>query len=325
LPGVQGSGEHREVRRGCRCDGADPAGVTAGDIPRDDPAKVVPGQMKALRSQLCGDREHVAGHEILRVLRHRLGPGALGEAPDVRGHRMPAGVAECLNLCRPGARSLGEAVQQQHQLAVGRTGGNPGEHHAADRQLTGAGPARSVRQPPRSNDAAQGRPSNLAAAGGSPKQKPFLERVTKFKSSEKPWTAKLVLVFLLLAGLLIELTMHFVPGATIIGRLFQVLIPSLFVGLLANFAARDFTAKTPPTDLDRNPVDRWSWVHHLAGWVMGLIGVPFLVVALLTVTWEVFEMSAAKFGMDEINANRMTDITLAWAGWFLARLVLGIH
>lgn len=30
---------------------------------------------------------------------------------------------------------------------------------------------------------------------------------------------------------------------------------------------------------------------------------------------------AAKFGMDEINANRITDITSAWSGWFLAQLI----
>ncbi len=194
---------------------------------------------------------------------------------------------------------------------------------------TGTGKAQPAATPP-GRPAAQGQPPTQPAAGGQQQKKqPFLRKITKFPSSEKAWTAKLVVVFGLLAALLIGLTMHFVPAASIIGRLFQVALPSLFVGLAANFAARDFTAQTPPTDNDRNPVDKWSWVHHLAGWVLGLLGVPFLlpfpVVPLLTVAWEVFEMSAAKFGMDEINANRITDITLAWAGWFLSRLLLSIH
>jgi hypothetical protein len=170
----------------------------------------------------------------------------------------------------------------------------------------------------------------------------FLGRVTKFKSSEKPWTAYLVLPFLAVAGVLIGLTMSFHPAASIIGRLFQVIMPSAFVGLAANFAARDFTTdspkKTPATGsaqapareapgkgIDKTPVDRWSWVHHLAGWVLGLLGASLPIVMGVTVAWELFEMSAAKFGMDEINANRITDITLAWGGWFLARLVLAIH
>jgi hypothetical protein len=62
----------------------------------------------------------------------------------------------------------------------------------------------------------------------------------------------------------------------------------------------------------------WSVVHHLAGWVFFYMGTPFLVVAVLTIGWEIFEMFANGSGEDEINSNRLADIGLAWLGWPLA-------
>jgi hypothetical protein len=57
-------------------------------------------------------------------------------------------------------------------------------------------------------------------------------------------------------------------------------------------------------------------VHCSAGVVMGLWQVPFPVMVGFTVLWEGVEMSVPGFGDHEINANRLTDILLAWAGWF---------
>jgi hypothetical protein len=61
----------------------------------------------------------------------------------------------------------------------------------------------------------------------------------------------------------------------------------------------------------------WAWtpIHTFAGFVMGLWLAPFVVVAGLTVAWEVLEISVPGFGDEEINGNRLTDITVAWLGW----------
>ncbi len=70
---------------------------------------------------------------------------------------------------------------------------------------------------------------------------------------------------------------------------------------------------------DASPVDPyWTPIHTFTGVVMGLWHVPFPVVAAATLLWEVVEIVAPGFGDKEINANRMTDIGVAWAGWAVA-------
>jgi hypothetical protein len=71
------------------------------------------------------------------------------------------------------------------------------------------------------------------------------------------------------------------------------------------------------TDVDKTAVDRWTIIHASAGVVMGLFSIPFLVVAVLTVAWEVFEILAPGFGEDEVIQNRAMDILAAWVGWLV--------
>lgn len=70
---------------------------------------------------------------------------------------------------------------------------------------------------------------------------------------------------------------------------------------------------------DSYPVDPW-WtpIHTMTGVVMGLWQVPFPLVAAATLGWEVVEIAAPGFGDHEINANRPTDIGVAWVGWAVA-------
>ena len=81
--------------------------------------------------------------------------------------------------------------------------------------------------------------------------------------------------------------------------------------------------ENPPSGRDKPALDPWSLVHHLTGWMLGFFGAPLLFVIAVTILWEVFEWSGPKgVGDEESNANRATDLTLAWAGWALSRLVL---
>jgi RHS repeat-associated protein len=147
-------------------------------------------------------------------------------------------------------------------------------------------------------------------------------RVNKFPTSKVEWTKWTVLAFLAGAALLIFKTIKFAWSATPIGKALQILVPAIFLLLTAVFGIRDFSAsksedqkKADEKNLDAKPLDRWSWVHHLAGWALGLLGVSFPVVALLTVAWEFFEMYSSTFGNTEINANRVCDILVAWIGF----------
>ena len=88
---------------------------------------------------------------------------------------------------------------------------------------------------------------------------------------------------------------------------------------------RDLGGKA--TDLDHTAFDRWSIVHTSAGVVMGLFSIPFLLVLVLTVAWEIFEIVAPGFGEDEVPLNRLTDILVAWAGWlvFAGLIAIATH
>jgi hypothetical protein len=101
-------------------------------------------------------------------------------------------------------------------------------------------------------------------------------------------------------------------------RVVQIYGTAAALSFLAYRAINDFGTEQGGRQAeqgDRKPLDWWSIVHASAGVVMGLWQVPFPVMASFTIVWEVFEMSVPGFGDQEINANRINDIVLAWAGW----------
>ena len=76
---------------------------------------------------------------------------------------------------------------------------------------------------------------------------------------------------------------------------------------------------------DRKLMDPWwSTIHTTTGVVLGLWLIPFVVVAILTILWEVVEISVPGFGDEEINGNRMFDILLAWTGWLVAGGIIAL-
>jgi RHS repeat-associated protein len=168
------------------------------------------------------------------------------------------------------------------------------------------------------------------------KDKPFLKRVTKLKTSEWGWTKYVFFPFVALGYLLIKATSdpqrlsHF-------GRALRTFATTMFWGFFIFGAIRDLVlpelVKHFPKvtwfstlakalgagSTDKGPVDfPWSAVHFLAGWIFFFMGAPFPVVAALTVLWEGFEMFAHGFGENEVNSNRLADIGLAWAGWLIS-------
>jgi RHS repeat-associated protein len=172
----------------------------------------------------------------------------------------------------------------------------------------------------------------------SNKDKPFLGRGTKLKTSKWSWTKYVFAPFVLLGYWLIKATAS-PQGLSRLGRTLKTFTTTMFFGFLVFGAIRDMILpglaslfKAPQLlrlakqlggeNHDSTAVDfPWSVVHHLAGWIFFFMGAPFLTVAALTVGWEIFEMFAQGFGEDEINANRLFDIGLAWAGWGLAALL----
>ncbi|MFH8249543.1 hypothetical protein ACH3VR_04155 [Microbacterium sp. B2969] len=93
--------------------------------------------------------------------------------------------------------------------------------------------------------------------------------------------------------------------------------------LLEATVSKTLPGEAPPGD--RKFADPWwSTIHTTTGVVLGLWLIPFLVVALLTMLWEVLEISVPGFGDEEINGNRMFDILLAWTGWLVAGLIIAL-
>jgi len=76
--------------------------------------------------------------------------------------------------------------------------------------------------------------------------------------------------------------------------------------------------------LERTPsvFDPWTIVHTTAGLVMGVWGVPFPLVALFTIGWELYEYLVPGFGDTEIIANRAMDVIVAWVGWIIAAAIV---
>lgn len=86
-------------------------------------------------------------------------------------------------------------------------------------------------------------------------------------------------------------------------------------------------SRTPPgapPKWDRLLLDPW-WtpIHTLTGITLGVWLVPFVVVVIVTVGWELLEISVPGFGDEEITGNRLTDTLVAWIGWLIAALVIG--
>jgi len=76
---------------------------------------------------------------------------------------------------------------------------------------------------------------------------------------------------------------------------------------------------------DKQFVDRaWTPIHTFAGVVLGLWLTPLVVVMVLTLGWELFEISVPGFGDEEINSNRLSDVGVAWLGWLVGVLVAGV-
>jgi len=132
-------------------------------------------------------------------------------------------------------------------------------------------------------------------------------------------------IFVGIASLITLLTHPATAGLSLFAKVLQTFLPMVEGMLLAVFGHKDLVNKPKPGSIDSKPVDRWSFVHTLAGVVLSLLGVSFPIVALLTVAWEAFEITVHGFGDEEINANRITDILVAWGGWFFARALMAIH
>jgi hypothetical protein len=86
--------------------------------------------------------------------------------------------------------------------------------------------------------------------------------------------------------------------------------------------AEGTVSRVPPGQVarwDRQIADPWwTTIHTVTGFVLGLWLVPFVVVAAVTIGWELVEISVPGFGDEEINGNRLTDISVAWLGWLAA-------
>jgi hypothetical protein len=66
----------------------------------------------------------------------------------------------------------------------------------------------------------------------------------------------------------------------------------------------------------------WTPIHFLTGFTLGIWLVPFVLAAILTVAWELFEISVPGFGDEEITGNRLFDILFGWVGWLIAAVII---
>jgi hypothetical protein len=130
-----------------------------------------------------------------------------------------------------------------------------------------------------------------------------------------PWSSRIGFVaFVVVALAAIAATMRLeVPGALWVLR---IGFTACAVAFAIYLGVRDLGGQA--TDLDLTAFDRWTIVHASAGVVMGLFSIPFLLLAILTVCWEIFEILAPGFGEGEVIQNRAVDILVAWVGWLVA-------
>lgn len=89
------------------------------------------------------------------------------------------------------------------------------------------------------------------------------------------------------------------------------------MGIALVLRERRITARGGALDRDTTAFDLWTIPHTWAGVVFGLWGVPFTLVVLLTIAWEIFEWQVPGFGETESLGNRVVDIAVAWGAWIL--------
>jgi hypothetical protein len=222
----------------------------------------------------------------------------------------------------------------------------PGNLAKAVTPAGGAGNASSNTQAPRTEGAAA-RPSN---ATGTPQRRSTTSKIRAFLQGKLPappakhrW-----LIFAIIGALLLALSIFviagglgpMIAGGTLLSviRLYGLFfflglgLGRTLVDIVFPKLNKQFGWKLPansPTGRDKPAWDAWSWVHHLTGWMLGFftgsLWPSFLFVVAATMLWEAFEWSGPSgLGDEESNGNRATDLTLAWAGFFLARLVMAI-
>jgi hypothetical protein len=160
-----------------------------------------------------------------------------------------------------------------------------------------------------------------------------LRGVTKLKWRDWPtrsWLSWVVAgVFILAAGFtcyLLAPSADDLPEWANIVRLVGLGVLGLLIAVRLLLEAT--VSKTLPGEVpagDRKFMDPWwSTIHTTTGVVLGLWLIPFLAVAILTILWEVLEISVPGFGDEEINGNRMFDILLAWTGWLVAGGIIAL-
>src|ERR1700674_925283 len=94
--------------------------MAPGEKPRHETAPVVAGHMRLRTSERLDDRADVLDEMIDRVVFHTLGRVAEPVASKIRRHGEVAGFREGVDLLRPGFGALGESVQEDEHLSVGR-------------------------------------------------------------------------------------------------------------------------------------------------------------------------------------------------------------
>jgi hypothetical protein len=142
-----------------------------------------------------------------------------------------------------------------------------------------------------------------------------VERMTRGGASDSsiPWYSWLALIVVLGAGVTVFLVTH--------GRVFppwlRWTMTTAWILLTLTLGAFDFILRSNPGGIDTKPFDRWTLSHGGAGLVFGVWYVPLVYVVLLTIAWEVFEVTVKGFGDKEIISNRVVDVGIALTLWLL--------
>lgn len=101
-----------------------------------------------------------------------------------------------------------------------------------------------------------------------------------------------------------------------------VLGVGLAVGLILRERSRE--KRGLPMDRDSSAFDLWTIAHTMAGLVMGAWSIPFPLVVVFTIAWEIFEWQVPGFGETEITSNRIVDIAVAWVGWIIVAGIIAL-
>ena len=149
----------------------------------------------------------------------------------------------------------------------------------------------------------------------------------KIKVMDEPSKAGSVGAFIFwgIAGLLslVTIALSQQPGWEWVFRIGMAVAGAVIVfgslGRESDLKRRGLTAQRIP-----KVVDSWTLVHTCAGLVMGAWGIPFPLVALFTVGWEIYEYVVPGFGDTELMTNRVVDIAVAWAGWAIVAGIVSL-